>query len=253
MADLVSVFRVMCYALEHPCADHDSEAAQQLDLSPALVERCLRDLLKAGLLTLDATYRFTSERRIFQPGPRALQLTAAVAANYPITRIADPVLRELANATGERAVLNAYVPSLKAVVCVAMQQGPCPLQYDVEVGEVKALHAGASGKVVLARLSLSEIETILASRLERVTDNTEINVVSLRAELEVIQQQGYALSRGQRIEGAIGIAASLSMPGGAPGSLVLTIPEHRFQEDSVTLISAKIIESARKLEQLFTA
>ena len=243
--------KVMNYALDHPCEEHDSQMAQQLKLSPVVIERCLSELLQAGLLTADSASCFSPDRRAFQPGPLALQLGAAIAANYPIARIADPVLRELAYATGERAVLNVYVPSLKSVVCVAMQQGSHPLQYDVDVGEVKALHAGASGKVVLARLSPSEIEIILASTLERVTDKTDVNAASISLEIDKIRRQGYAVSRGQRIVGAVGVATSLLMPGGVPGSLVLTIPEYRFQVASSALIHEKIILSARKLEQLF--
>jgi IclR family acetate operon transcriptional repressor len=253
LTDLLSVMRVMRFALENPCEQHDSKMAQQLKLSSVVIERYLSELLQAGLLTADSASRFRPERRVFQPGPLALQMAAAVAANYPVARIAAPVLRELADATGERAVLNVYVPSLKSVVCVAMQQGSHPLQYDVDVGEVKALHAGASGKVVLARLSPSEIKTVLESTLEQVTDRTDINAASISLEIDEIRRQGYAVSRGQRIHGAVGVATSLLMPGGLPGSLVLTIPEYRFQEDSSAMICEKIILSAQKLEQLFAA
>lgn len=253
MTDLATTCRVLCHVLNHPGSAADALAAQKMGLSLAAMERCVRELVKAGMLMPGSTSPFEDTAGDFEPGPLALMLLASVQDNYPIARVASPVLRALAAATGERVVLNAYVPSLRAAVCVAMQPGTQPLQYHVDVGEVKSLHAGASGKAVLAQLSDAEVDACLAIPLRKVTPLTTVDIPTLRREVEEIRRAGFAVSKGQRIEGAVGLAAVVVMPGGAPGSLVITVPEHRFNDAMLPSLRAQIVACADQLACMFRA
>jgi DNA-binding IclR family transcriptional regulator len=76
------------------------------------------------------------------------------------------------------------------------------------VGERMPLYAGASGKTLLAFLQPERREEILKGlRLEKLTNKTIVDIQGLRDELAAIQKRGYAISQGERVEGASSVAA----------------------------------------------
>lgn len=80
----------------------------------------------------------------------------------------------------------------------------------VQVASSFPLHAGASSKAFLAWLPQSDIDDYIAqSDLEAVTSSTIVTESALRTELAQIRNQGFAVSLGERQEGAGSIAAPL--------------------------------------------
>jgi DNA-binding IclR family transcriptional regulator len=65
-----------------------------------------------------------------------------------------------------------------------------------------------------------------------------------------IRQQGYAITRGERTPGAVGIAAPISGASGACiGSVGITLPEQRFRAEDERQQSEHVRAAARAISQ----
>ncbi len=75
------------------------------------------------------------------------------------------------------------------------------------VGKILPLHCGAAGKVLLAYLSDKERKRILYGKpLAKFTPSTITDPALLEADLEQIRLDGYAVSVGEREEGAYSVS-----------------------------------------------
>jgi DNA-binding IclR family transcriptional regulator len=81
-------------------------------------------------------------------GPAAASLGARYHRGFDHAVVIEPVLRELARKTRESAAF--YVREANTRVCVVRVDGPQPLRYHAQLGEVLPLEIGAPGRVLLA-------------------------------------------------------------------------------------------------------
>ena len=125
---------------DHPRA-RVSDFARRLQLSKAVVHRILRSLAQRGLLAPapDGAYRL---------GPAAAGLGAAVLRDVDVRAQTMASLRSLATRTGETATLSVLAGDARVYLdqVVSAQQ----IRMEVELGRRFPLHAGASGKAILA-------------------------------------------------------------------------------------------------------
>lgn len=187
-------------------------------------------------------------------GPRFLHLSRLAGSHQSMEHAIRPIMRELARATGETVTYNTYAPGSTHSVCVIVEESPAPLHYAVEVGEVKALHAGSSGRAILAHLTDEEVEDYIAKTgLPAFTARTITDPEKLRVELAKVREQGFAMSRGQRVDGAVAIAGSVFDAGGRiHASLVLTTPSYRFKAENQDRTAELVKQAARRLSGLVT-
>lgn len=161
-------------------------------------------------------------------------------------------MRKLADELGETVTLNAYSKEYGTGVCVAIEECDKPLQYALEVGEIKPLHAGASGKALLAFLPDAECERILEiNGLPRLTPHTTVRRRKLDAELRATRTQGWVASFGERLAGAVGIGAPVfNVSGHVVASMVVTIPEQRFDQSQLNDYAHSLRVGAGQLSQI---
>jgi DNA-binding IclR family transcriptional regulator len=93
-----------------------SELARTVGLSASTSSRLLATLARHGVVTRSADGRY-------QPGPALHRLAASMLREDPLTRLAVPHLRDLAQETGESA--NLAVPSDEHLA-VYLSQAPSP-------------------------------------------------------------------------------------------------------------------------------
>ena len=215
------------------------ELAARAAMSPASAHRVLGTLLGAGLATRDnASGRY-------RLGVEAFRLGLLLSSNAPWRELCLPHIRMLAEATGETtafAILDRARLQMQTVAKL-------PSRHAVTVtitDEWKPLHAGASGLAILAFLPPDEqSEALQMGRLRRETPETLVSPEKIRKELQTAAQRGYALTRGQRIVGAVGLGAPVFLPGGEVlGSVYLSIPEQRFTRSSERRIADAILLAA---------
>src|SRR5207247_2865726 len=84
---------------------------------------------------------------------------------------------------------------------------PQEIKLAVELGRPFPLHAGATGRAILAFLPDGAREALLAEPLERLTPETVVDPVGLGILLAGVRGAGLAVSRSERREGAAAVAA----------------------------------------------
>jgi len=218
------------------------EIGRRLDMSPPTVHR---------LLTTLAAYGFAQQidgRREYRLGWACLDLGRAVLAGTDIYRVGPPVALRLRDATTETVTIQ--VPAGHDQVCIFEAEGLHEVTRRVGVGRRMPLHAGASGRAILAFLSEAEIEAHLQSGLPRVGPNTVTDRAVLRRLLDDTRRTG--LTRSHQ-ESASGIAA-VSVPvfhadGRVAGSLSVSGPEARLSDEVLDGINPVIIDSGIALSR----
>ena len=116
------------------------ELSSLLDTPMSTIYRYLRTLTEFGFVDRQgAGYRL---------GPRLVIGGGPTVSSEDLIRLADPILRSLAEETGETAVISRRV-GLSAV-CLSEAPSPHPLRVSLEPGTAFPLHVGAIGKVLLA-------------------------------------------------------------------------------------------------------
>jgi DNA-binding IclR family transcriptional regulator len=215
-------------------------------LAPAAARRALRMLAEEGFAAVDPG------SGQYVVGLKFIQLAKLSRGKHLLEREIRPIMRELAQAAGETVTLNTYAPGATSALCVMVEESPAPLHYAVEVGEMKPLHAGSSGKAILAHLSDAAIEAYIErTGLPPLTARTVTDPKALWREIRKIRKQGYARSRGQRLDGAVAIAGSVFDGDGAiHASLVLTIPAYRYRTADAERIVELVKQAASRISDL---
>jgi DNA-binding IclR family transcriptional regulator len=199
-----------------------SEIARHLSLPKSVVHYHVTAL---------ARNRYVEARtdRRYVLGPAALRLGGGREAPPPapeIRSLALTHLRRLQEETSETVTLARLVG--RRSVFVDQLVSPQELKVAVELERPLGLHAGASGRAILAHLPSGAREAVLAGPLEPVTPRTPVDPDWLRAELERVRQHGVATSRGEDQAGAASLAAPVFARQGVVGALGVCGPAYRF-------------------------
>lgn len=217
-----------------------TEIAQKLGVSKSMAGRMLQTLISRGFAAQDPV------TRRFHLGLRVLDLVRATQAAYSLHRTATPVMRRLVAETGETVFLT--VRDRDEAVTLERLEGEHLLEFTLEVGRRTPLHAGATGKLLLAYLPEQEREAYITRTHQRFTERTIVSPDQLRAEMERIRQQGYALSQGELTTGVYAISAPISGPSGQLlGSLTIGGPHIQGTLDCVPMLVTKIQTAAREV------
>lgn len=214
-----------------------SAIARELTLSKAVVHRILRTLADKALISVDAA---TREYRL---GPAAAALGARALRDSGLRTVGLPVITGLQRDTGETTTLSALVPGGR--VYLDQRESTREIKMTVEVGSRFPLHAGSSGKVILAYLAPRDRDEILAGNLPRLTPRTVVDADALRAELAEIRTSGIAMSRGERQADAGSVAAPVfNVDGEIVGSVSVCGPLSRVDEAARERISPALRAAA---------
>ncbi len=214
-----------------------------LGVTPSTAHRLLADLEKLGLV-----------RRLhgggYSLGLEFHRLAWASIARFPLRDAAEPVLRDLSASSSESAFLGIYNEQRCQMTFASHVESSHPLRYVLELNTWLALYAGASGQAILAFLPVEVIATVIADGLSRITENTVVNKGELNAHLAEIRDKGYAISHGERIVGAVGIAAPIfGASGEVVGDVGITLPQSRFEAKKQTHLAALVKKSASELSE----
>lgn len=124
----------------------------------------------------------------------------------PLIRVARALLQELADEAQEQVSLG--VPRHLGFRYVEHLQPAGGSPVPRWLGQSGPLHATASGKVLLSRLSRTERDAVLApGQLERFTATTIVDRAALERQLAEIRTQGFALGIGEHDELSSAICA----------------------------------------------
>ena len=183
------------------------------------------------------------------PGPQLMVLGKSYERSHTIIGLARPVLRELADRTGESASL--FVREGTERVVLVREESTLDLRFSVAEGQRMPLHAGASGKVLLA-FGPERIrrQYIGKKTLDALTPGTITDPGALDRELRRIQKRGYAVSRAERIADVGAVAAPVF--GGENrliGAIGIAGPASRYGTNGIRSFLQQVVRAAAELSR----
>ena len=219
-----------------------AQVAERMRLPTSTTHRLLGLLVSTGLAdrgSRPGTYRV---------GLGFLRLGGLVVSRTEVTTVAEGFMQRVAEVTGETCILNLYVPSEQKGLIAKVIHGRHPLRYEAQLYGVSSLCFGATGRGLLAFLPDDVIHRVLAKQELSPITGRALSGTRLRRDLGEIKKRGYAISRGQRTPGAVGLAAPV-FKGAAVvvGSLCITMPETRFVQSEEPRLAHVLVEQASQL------
>jgi DNA-binding IclR family transcriptional regulator len=181
-----------------------TELAQELDLSKAVVHRILRSLVASELVSSQSDGRYAL-------GVAAARLGARAWGNFDLRLAAQEELRDLQRRTGETCTVSALAGRWR--VFLDQVVSPHEIGMTVRLGHPLPLHAGATGRAILAFAPAELRDHVLAHGLPPLTDVTVTDPAELERILEEVRDSGVAVSRGERQAGASATAAPVFLGG----------------------------------------
>jgi DNA-binding IclR family transcriptional regulator len=219
-----------------------SAVATATGLTRPTAHRLLASLAAEGFVDHDAL----SGRWV--PGPELYLLGAAAAERYDITATARPVVRALAEATGESAFLSARRGD--ETVCLLREDGAFPIRSHVLHEGIRfPLGVASAGLAILAFLSDTAVERYLTG-----ADLSEFGPAHasarVRERVAVTRAAGYAVNPGLLVEGSWGMGAAVFDSSDQPAwALSLTGIEARFSAERRPELGRLLLEHAHRLTQ----
>ena len=208
-----------------------SEISEELELSTTIVHRLLTTLKLEGMVFQDPRSKLYSLGTIF------IDYANKILTEVPIAPVIEPWLMSLRNETKE--TVGFYMPTGQMRICVLEYESQQEIRRSVGIGKRLPIHAGASGRAILAFQSEELQERVLATQLPE-------ERAELIARLEETRKLGYALNE-EEITPDVG---ALSVPvmnaqSIVIGALSVSGPIYRWNEKTM-LPYLDVLRSASK-------
>ena len=234
---LTKAVRVMdCFTVDKPVL-HLSGIRERTGLPTTTCARILRSLVAEHLLEREGDH--------YRAGLRVVAWAASASTASELIAMAGPVLAALRDSTEETAGLQVRHGGHR--ITVALEESRRPIIYRGRVGEVMAMHTGASGKVMMA-FDREAFDAAVQVGLARFTDRTITDAEALRGQLPAIEYAGVAVCRDEREPGLSSVAAPV-FGGGARlvAAISLGLPSFRLGDADEPRISRAVVAAAADL------
>lgn len=218
-----------------------AELSAAVGLHRSTAHRLLAALEAEGLVdrSADGGYRL---------GPEMLALGSRALGAADLREACRAELIELAAATHETATVEILIGG--EVLILDEVTGDHRIGSMPSIGTRWPAHATSTGKVLLAHLDPSRLETLLREPLAAPTPRTVTSTRSLRRELDASRQRGWALSDGELEAGYVAIGAPVR---GADGEVVAALslggPERRLAASRHPGLARRVCAAARGVSE----
>ena len=237
MSSLGNAFKIIELVVEHQ-ADGLSftQILQETGLPRSSSHRLLKEMTALNLLTYEA------ETKTYRGGFSLAALGAQVISNFDIRQSSRPALKALHDALGYVVTLSICGEE-NGIYIDKIEARDFGIRLHSEIGKSFPLHCTAMGKIHLAFGPQKLRDHILASKLDAYTEATITTPETLRAELERVRTQGYAIDDEEISRGLTCIGAPIfGLSGEVIAALSLTAPSHIYENG----IPASVIDAVRE-------
>jgi IclR family transcriptional regulator, acetate operon repressor len=220
----------------------------------------LRDVTEALLLNKTTALRILrvleshnltarSGDATFVLGNRVLWWETCYRRNFDLLAVVRPHLEKLRGLTSETAIFSIMADFRTVIVNQAVSHHVTSSRYDL--GAVAPLHAGASGKVMLAFLDFENQKKFLSQyRLDRLTPRTITDRKQLERQLKEIRTRGVAVTRGERLPNTTSVAVPVfGTKGEVLGALAVIGPSERLTDARLRKIAPMLMGEAGLLTE----
>lgn len=217
-----------------------TEIAGELGVHKSTAFRLVGALERRGLVEQPGL------RGKYQLGFGVIRLAGAMSAGLDLTQQSRRVCEDLAAELGE--TVNIAIPSGGMVVNIDQVRGASAVVSQNWIGRQCPLHATSSGKVLLAHASPAERRKVLRGPLEPVTPHTVTDPHRMRAEIEEIQERGYATAVEELEVGLNAVAAPVR---GLSGEVIAAVsaagPSYRMTCDILHDLGERVAKAGTEI------
>lgn len=199
------------------------ELADGLDLANSTAYKHLATLHELGYVVREGDEYYLSLE--------FLHVGGRVRDRKKVNRLAMPVVRKLADRTGEQVQFIVEENGRGYHVCTS--PGDRAVRVDTRIGKRIYLHANAAGKAMMAHWDDDRVDAVVDQwGLPAVTEHTITDREELFEALAAARERGYAYNLEEHIVGYRGVAAPVrSHDGEVLGALCVGGPTRRFKDE----------------------
>jgi IclR family transcriptional regulator, KDG regulon repressor len=216
-----------------------TQLSLRLGLHKATVHRLVSVLEARGFLERDP------RSRAYMLGHGLLRFVELVRKRNDLVSIVMPYMTRLRAATDE--TVGVHVRSGSERICIGQLESSHELRMRLEIGKPLPIYCGAASKVLLAAMEPDEIDAVIRkTKLRPLGPGSIRSKFALAADLKAILENGYAISREERVAGGITVAAPIRDSSGVVlASLSIYAPLLRADRQRLASWISLIQESAR--------
>ncbi len=194
-------------------------------------------------------YLFRTESGSYLIGPRLAQMSNCASRSASLQAVARPILEDLWRSTHE--TVNLAVLDQGTVLYVDVMVSQHDFRLVSRVGTRRPLHAAGLGKVLTIFRPANECERLLEGIVfQRATPKTIGNLDHLRAELEKVHRQGYAVDNEEALLGCRCVAAPiLNNDRFAVGALSVACPLTRMSLHQIPAVARQVKAAANAISR----
>ena len=224
------------------------DIADRMKLPASTTHRLLNLLLEQGFVERGRG------NRTYRAGLEFMRIGGLVSSRAEVTELAHGFMQAVVDTCSETCMLSLYVPSSQSCMIASVIYGSHPLRYEAPKYQPSSLAWGATGRGILAFLPPDVIDAVLARQeASPGTGRRMGSPAAIKRDLAQIRAQGYAHSRGQKVQGAVGLSAPIFNGAGAIGALCITLPDSRFTEGMLPRFVKTLTEQAARLSSMLGA
>lgn len=218
-----------------------SELGRELGISRSNAHRLLQTLAALGYVRQD------QERRLYEPTLRLFELGSAVVAHQDIRTISQPVMRALGRQVDENVILSVRDGS--EVVVLDRIEGTRTLRTYTPLGSRNPMHCTSAGKILLAHAPADIVDDVMGS-LRKFTAHTIVTAAKLRAELQHIRMQGFAIAQAEWREDVGGVCAPIRQSDGSiAAALGVSGPIGRVNPARIKSLLPQLLAAANDISE----
>ncbi|WP_051421486.1 IclR family transcriptional regulator [Paenarthrobacter nicotinovorans] len=224
-----------------------NELARRAGLSPTVAHRILRALMSRSLVAQNPA------SQQYSLGLGAAFLSSNQMTHNSFRDLARPMLERLGAETGQTATLSVLGGLRRMYVDQVLPDSE--MKMSVELGRPYGLHLGSTGRAILAGLPDATIDDALElSPWSDAVAPQPFDKKAFMRRVEEVRQTGVAVSRGERIPGAAGVAAAIhDETGRVTGAVNILGPVHEFTDVKVKEFRRAVIKAASNIEETMAA
>jgi DNA-binding IclR family transcriptional regulator len=221
-----------------------TDVSAETGLSKSTAHRLLAALVQIGFVEQDtSTGRFYLSYEMFTLG-------SAAANRNGIVQLAHDAMQRLIERTEDSVTLHARSGPNDSI-CLARLEGHFPVKVmTMSVGDRRPLGIGSGPLAILAFLSDSEIESIIAANMSRYAEYPSYSGPRLYEMVEATRRQGYAINQGGIVPEIYGVAVPIMSRDAKPiAAISIATISARMQAPRLTTIISWLLAEARRTEQ----
>jgi DNA-binding IclR family transcriptional regulator len=210
-------------------------------MPPSTAHRILKELVEGGFAQ--------SKDGLYFIGPEMYYITYLVFNQNPFYTQAMPIIKELAEQTGETVALGQYFAGVNGLTFIGTIESIHPIRHVLDIAQSEVLYAGAHGKAVLAFLPQAVQDKVLSGCVNKFTVmGVPIDPEKVRKDLAEIRSRGYAITYQETVETAYGFSSPILGPGNVVlGVVGIAIPDSRVDLSQNHIVAQKVLACAKKI------